>query len=243
MKRFFVWILLVLLVSGGIFVSYKGGFVSVYAEALSLWDDLRIGFTDKQELLRENAGLAEKYENQVIKAGRYVRLRDENTRLKKLLDIKEDMEYTSVAARVISYGNDSDFKYLIADKGSESGIHEGICAVSEGGLVGLVSECGNGWSVIETLHSDKLKLSVTCRTNGKTYLLNGGEPELSYVQSSDGITPGGLLVSSGLSESVPKGIKTGKVRMVRETESGEYRVFVSPFADYKNISYILFLIL
>ena len=183
--------------------------------------------------------LKEKYEKSMIGITNNQNIVEENEKLKKLLALKYHTDIPTVAARVISFGNNLDYRYFIADCGTDDGVYPGNCVISENGYVGEVTECGKNWCGIKTLESDEVRISVTCLENGKTYLLTGGKPHLSLISRNDILLPGDEIVTSGLSDTVPKGLKIGRVLKVTESSGAENNATVSCFEDYENLTYIL----
>ena len=210
---------------------------SVYAKLAVASNDIRESFSDKKQLMYEKNSLALAYENEKFRSADYIYLRDENRKLRSLLELKEELDISTVSAEVISFGENADYEYFIANKGSIDGVREGNCVISEGGFAGIVEECGDNWCGITTIYSEKLVLSVTCQSNGKTYLLS--DMMLNFVSNNDGVDNGDLIVSSGLSEKIPKGLKIAKVDKISPGDGTECKVSVTPVTGYKNMEYIL----
>lgn len=167
----------------------------------------------------------------------YTQIFDENIKLKKLLGVKEKMKMSTVAANVVSFGNNEDYRYFIVDRGVSDGVYPGGCVISDNGFVGVVTECGETWCGVKTLESHDTELSVTCVGNGKTYLLSGGN--LKFVSHGDDVMPGDMIVTSGLSDKIPGGIKVGRVYKSERGVEAEREVIVSSFEKYKNLRFVL----
>ena len=205
----------------------------------SAFADVTLEFFGENNSDVDIRALAEKYQREIIKNEKNRFLETENQKLKALLSIKSDMDINTVAAKVVSFGNNTDYRYLFADCGSLDGVYPGSCVISESGYVGEVYECGENWCGIKTTESGDTEISVTCLGNGKTYLLSGENKRMEFVSSSDDVSPGDVIVTSGLSYTIPKGLKVGRIMKTEKLSSAEVNVTVSCFEDYQNLSYVL----
>lgn len=238
MKKVLISLIAAAFAGVAVFV-FRGELSSVLADITLKTQKLRIMFSENVSLAEKNRELAGAYEREVLKNKSNVQLMQENDRLKSMLSIRENVDIPVVAATVISFGNGGDYEYLFADRGTDDGVYPGSCVISEGGFLGVVYECGKNWCGIKTLKSGDLEISVTCSGNGKTYLLSGGDGKLSFVSRNDDVSVGDLLVSSGLSGNIPKGLKIGRVFKVGQSSNAEKMITVTPVSDYEDLLYVL----
>ena len=82
----------------------------------------------------------------------------ENERLRTLLKLTEEHDdYVLVSAYITSW-NSSEYKSAFTiGKGRNSGLTEGMCAVTENGqVVGLVTEVGANWATFTTIMTENI---------------------------------------------------------------------------------------
>ena len=107
----------------------------------------------------------------------------ENERLRQLLELKSsDEEYQFVDAYIIAWSSNDWSNTITINRGSNAGIAKDMCAVTANGeLVGLVSEVGSNYAVIETVLDASLGISATIAGSGYNGMVQGG-----YTSSSPG---------------------------------------------------------
>ncbi len=155
----------------------------------------------------------------------------ENNRLKKLLSLQSQSPLSLLAAQIISLnaGGPTHTSFWI-NKGSKQGVKLGQAVLSNTTIVG---------SIIRTLedHSQVLILSdrfsvidaLVERTRAKGIIEGIGNNQAifkSFIQVTD-LLPNDNLISSGLDNVFPKGIKIGSVKSIEtDTETGLPKVII-----------------
>lgn len=234
-----IWSFIITALLGAVIFMLRGYFKSAVANISIVSGKISDCFLNANDFTEEYTRLYAMYEESLMENQKNKRYREENQKLRELLEIKNDIDYSVTAARVLSFGNNTDFQYILADKGMNDGVHIGDCVIAEDGFVGIVYECGESWCGINTLYSDELNLSVSDTENGKAYLLSCGM--LEFVSMADDIGYGDLLVTSGVSESIPKGIKVGRVFTIKNGDGAERSVKITPETNYGQLGFILIL--
>ncbi len=169
----------------------------------------------------------------------------ENRRLKKLLDLKETLEFPSLAAQVIGEDAMGFHRTLFINRGSADGLAEGVAVTVAEGVVGRLTAVGGSVSkVLLILDPD---LSVDCRTaRTRDRGVLTGFPEggcvLRYIPLESDIQEGDEVVTSGLNGIYPKGLSVGAVRRVRRDAQGLFlEALVDPAVDFSEIEEVLVL--
>jgi rod shape-determining protein MreC len=100
----------------------------------------------------------------------------ENDLLRALLDLKAAHDsYQMVDAYVIGQGGADWSSLLTIDRGSNSGIEVGMCAITaHGQVVGLVTEVGPNYAVVKTVLDSSLEISATISSSGYNGMVQGG---------------------------------------------------------------------
>jgi rod shape-determining protein MreC len=193
---------------------------------------------DNRLLLAEKIALAEQLNK--YREGYY-----EGIRLRKLLDMKNDLPYKTLAARVVDNNNDSLFRTLLIDKGTADGLSAGSPVLSAAGVIGRIME--TSWHSSRVLLMTDISSNIDAiiqRTRTQCILKGTGKCDcsLKYVPHTVEVLPGDMLLTSGMAGVFPKGLVIGTVVKVN---SSKYELFqeisVSPTADFGRLEEVLVL--
>ncbi len=191
---------------------------------------------EKEQLKAENAALAREISD-------YRELSISCARLRKLMDIKSDLKFPTVAARVVGKNRSSLFKTVLIDKGTADGIKTGFPVMGTGGVVGRVME--TSWNASKILLLVDYNSNIDCliqRNRCQGILRGDGDSgcELKYVQRSEEVKPGDTVVSSGLAGMFPGGLLVGEVLTVEKGEPSLFqKIMVRPAADIDRMEEVL----
>lgn len=214
------------------------------ARALSnLWGEY-IYLVDVKE---DNARLASQNARLRERVRKLEELEQENRRLKRLIDLRTSVRTDVVSAQVI--GKDTNEFFRIArvtlDRDAKS-IGLNLPVISPDGIVGttlkvsgdtvdvrLVVDAGSGVDI------------VVQRTGARGFVRGTGDESkylcsVEYVQRTDEIEVGDLLVTSGVGRRFPKGIPVGTVTRVVKRDFGIYQqVLATPAVDFSRLEEVL----
>jgi rod shape-determining protein MreC len=195
---------------------------------------------DNARLASQNARLRERVR-------KLEELDEENRRLKRLLDLRTSVRTDVISAQVI--GKDTNEFFRIArvtlDKDARN-IALNLPVISPDGVVGttlkvsgdtvdvrLVVDAGSGVDI------------VVQRTGARGFVRGTGDESkylcsVEYVQRTDEIEVGDLLVTSGVGRRFPKGIPVGTVTQVVKRDFGIYQqVYATPAVDFSRLEEVL----
>lgn len=198
-------------------------------------DTVLAGISEKQELIEQNAVLSARCDELEDKICSERKVFSENSELKKLMGIK--LPGDKLTARVLNGNLKTRSAPFAVSKGAADGVSEGRCAVFSGGLAGVVTACGNTWAEITPLASADFSLSVTDCANGQVYLLK--KNRLMYVSAQDNAAVGDIIATSGMSDSVPGGLKVGRISDIKKKNGGNVIVTIEPYVDVKELQYVI----
>ncbi len=174
--------------------------------------------------------------------------REENERLKELLDLKENMrDYSTVAARVIGYGEDNRYDKIEISKGTLGGVYEGNTVITTDGAVGIVTEAGADWAVVTTILAKGSAMGVKVTRTGEPAVLEGNAESLeegiclmTFINSSANIIAGDLLETSGSTGIYPPGLRVGTIKEINADSTGQINsAKVLPSVDFKRLKEVL----
>ena len=155
-------------------------------------------------------------------------LQRENEWLKALLQLSgEHEDYKFLSAYIISWDS-SDYKSAFTiGKGSNAGIEEGMCAVTENGqVIGLVTKVGVNWATITTIMDSSLEISASIASSGYTGVVQGTFLEdgteilrMNYLLTDAVIKNQDQVVTTG-STLYPRGLLLGYITNASLDETG-----------------------
>jgi rod shape-determining protein MreC len=192
---------------------------------------------------RENQRLVQQlgeYRQEVIQQRE---LELENQRLRELLGFKRSLPGDAIAAEIIGKDPSAWFKTVIIDKGSADGLRRGLPAVSSLGVVGQIIEVSGHQSrlmLIIDRNSGADALVQRTRARGIVKGTSRDECYLDYVQHSDDVRVGDLVISSGFDGVYPKGLLIGTVTAV-DFKGGDFfkDVQITPAVDFDKLEEVL----
>ena len=146
-------------------------------------------------------------------------LENDNSRLRKILNLQESSNNDNISAAVISRKSGSWWRQIILNKGSKDGVEIGNTVVGPGGLLGRVNNTSLFTSTITLLTSPESKLGVwvdRIQING--LLVGSGDdfPSLILYSKDADIRVGDFVSSSPASTLLPPNIPIGIVQSVDE---------------------------
>jgi rod shape-determining protein MreC len=209
----------------------------------NLWGDY-IYLVDVKE---DNARLASQNARLRERERKLEGLEEENRRLRRLLDLKNSLSTEIVSAQVTGKNTNEFFRVarIMLDKEVRD-IGPNLPVISPDGVVGttikgsgdtvdvrLVVDAGSGVDV------------VVQRTGTRGYARGTGDESkytlnIEYVQRTDEVEVGDLLVTSGVGRRFPKGIPVGTVTQVIKREFGIYQqVIAAPAVDFSRLEEVL----
>ena len=176
---------------------------------------------------------------------RLAQLEAENTRLRKLLDVKDREKANGQVAQILYTARDPFSRKVIVDKGQQADITAGLPAIDEAGVVGQVTRVFP-FSAEITLITDKDQVVPVqvVRTGQRSVVfgLGNGQLELRYMPANADIQIGDLLVTSGLDDIYLPGFPVAKVvNIERDSAYSFARIFCVPIAGVENFGEVMIL--
>jgi rod shape-determining protein MreC len=169
----------------------------------------------------------------------------EGLRLQRLLALKEQSEYASMAARVIGIDQKSLIKTILINKGTSHGVRNGLPVINDQGVIGRIIE--TSWYVSRVLLISDGNSNVDALVQGSRVqgMLQGSGTMrclLKYVAKTEEIKAGDLVLSSGMTEVFPKGLLLGTVVRADKKDSGLFqRIEVVPAVDFTRLEEVMVL--
>lgn len=201
---------------------------------------------------RENEQLKVRIAQYEIMENELNNLRQENQRLKELLDYADTVEeYERVTAPVIGRSQGIWFNQFTVGAGRNQGVEEDMAVINGAGLVGRVTSVSANTCKVTAIIDSTSDVSVIVeRTRDYGFVrglleAGGGDDtmELYFLPMGNDLIPGDVLVTSGADGVFPRGLSVGSVLEVsRSSEDAEDRdALVSPTVDFLRLEEVVIL--
>lgn len=188
---------------------------------------------------RELQRLSEENKNLLFEANRLKEVELENSRLRKILDLKSALEYKFIAAKVIGKEPTNWLDSLIIDKGVTDGIYINQPVMNFAGIIGKIIEADKGTAkilLISDINSRVVVKIQRARQEGMLEGLGRGMCRLKYLPLDAEVEIGDVVVSAGMGGVYPKGLVVGKVESVRIEQGESYKsCIIRPEAPLSDI--------
>ncbi len=192
------------------------------------------------ELQIDNNSL--KLENQQLRE-----YRAEAERLEELLAYRDAnaKQFDMEAARVIGRSANNWYKIVRIDKGTNDGIQKGMSVVNPDGLVGRIFEADKDSAQVWLVTDNEIAVGVILQdTRDARGIVEGtGDNQtlkMVNIPYYSKVRKGQKVVTSGLSETYPKGILLGTIRSVKREESGlVMSADITPAVDFDKLEDVL----
>lgn len=173
-------------------------------------------------------------------------LKQENNRLRKLLDSPIRSDYKKMVAEILAVDSDPYSHQVVINRGTDDGIYEGQPVVDERGVVGQVLHVGVNNSRVLLLTDITHAIPLRVHRNGIRVIAKGTgsvkQLEVEHMPHSIDIKVGDLLVTSGLGGKFPEGYPVAEVSYVSDNQSREFaRILVTPLVELNRLRYLLLL--
>ncbi len=189
----------------------------------------------------ENQELKEKIAELTAQLVDYTQTKQENEHLREMVALSESnpgIEFSEPCTVIGRTANDVYGSFFI-DKGEKDGIGYYDPVVTANGLVGFVTEVQYTYSKVTTLLSNDISLGVYCVRTGETGVIEGnydlalsGNVRMIYIPLECEMTDGDIVITSGYSGLVPKGLVVGTASDIVIAPSGlSKNAIITPTID------------
>ena len=210
------------------------------------WFDRMYGYLYQYDsLMAENESLRSQLADAQKSARDGIEASEENTRLRKLLELREKhTDYVMESCKVVLWSSSNWSSAFTISKGSSSGIELGDPVITEyGAVVGQISELGTNWATVSTLIDVDMSVGAFVGATGNSGMVVGEfsfmrnkTAKLTYLADGAQIFVGDDVLTSGSGGAFPAGLMIGTLTAV-QTEAGgqiEYGI-VEPQANLDSL--------
>lgn len=196
----------------------------------------------------ENAALKEQIaklteENSQLSLNKF-----ELERLRDLYDLDDKYsKYKKTVARVIAKEAGNWYSVFTLDKGSADGLDVDMNVIANGGLVGIITDVGEHYSIVRTIIDDSnnvsgmlLNTGDTCTVEGSLNLMDSGYIYVKYFKKDADVKEGDKIVTSNISSKYVEGILIGYIKeIVMDPNSLTKSGYLIPVVDFENLQEVL----
>ena len=187
---------------------------------------------ERNQLLAENARLKD--------------LQQQVAELQKQLGFKQSRpELKVVSAAVVGHDPNGTTRTLVIDQGSNDGVKVGMAVISPDFFAGQVTEVSADRSKVTLAIDSSSKIGAMLQASNTTGVVfgewqAGGQMQLRYLDPATAVKDGDVVVTSGQTARVPKGLVIGKVTGVhRNVQAAELTVDVTPLINYSTMQTVM----
>jgi rod shape-determining protein MreC len=220
-------------------------FTGFYNSLTSYWN----GLMRASEILKENKMLQEKVYNLERRIIVLQEMEKENIRLKELEEFRDLVsDYKMLGARVIGLNPSNWDDRIVINKGSRDGIKKKMPVISYNGtLVGRIESTGAFASQVRLISDLEFVVGgIVQRAESRAIGLVKGQFNNNKINIMDNISwdsdikEGDLILTSGFSDSYPKGLPIGRVIKVETDNYGlSQKAELELFFNQKTIEEVM----
>jgi rod shape-determining protein MreC len=168
-------------------------------------------------------------------------LADRTRGLEQLLEMREPLALTTVAANIIAASATPDFRTVTVDKGTSNAVAKDMAVLGAAGIVGRV--------VVPSVRSATVQLLVDRnaaagalveRSRAQGVIVGEGDRlRLDYVSDASDIVAGDTVVTSGIDGIYPKGFVIGRVESIDRSGGAYKHIAVRPAVNFSSLEEVL----
>ena len=223
----------------------KSPIQKVLSSAVNWFDSMYGYLYEYDSLMAENESLRSQLADAQKSARDGIEASEENTRLRKLLDLREKhTDYVMESCKVVLWSSSNWSSAFTISKGSSSGIELGDPVITEyGAVVGQITELGTNWATVSTVIDVDMSVGAFVGATGNSGMVVGEysfmrdkTAKLTYLADGAQIFVGDDVLTSGSGGAFPAGLMIGTLTAV-QTEAGgqiEYGI-VEPQANLDSL--------
>lgn len=183
-------------------------------------------FTRISNLARENKALERENAELRQRLALDAETRRDNEILRRQLGLEVAGSLKQVAAEVVAFQPDSYRQFITINEGSTTGLKPGMAAMSEGVLVGVLTDVQSSTSKIMLVTDPEFRLAVKDQDTGALGVLHGQLGSgllMDKIGQTDTVKPGDTVTTAGLGGPVPGGLFVGRVQSVNVRDNAIFQ--------------------
>ena len=258
MIRFFVstWenfkeyiVLVILLIASLILLSQNSsqGIQRVRSIAFGTFASVTSIFTDffnVSSLKNENENLRRTNAELMLQLSRLREYGIVNEELKSLLALKDSSKFPLIPATIVSKSLSKSQGTITINAGKIQNVKIGMPVITDKGLLGIIYNVADNYSIARTLNNIDLKVTVKSERTRENAIMkwNGNWLVMVNVPKTYDLKKGDRIVTSEISSIIPFPLPVGVVYEIGNVEMGIFNeVKVQPFVDFQKVENLFIL--
>jgi rod shape-determining protein MreC len=183
--------------------------------------------SSKKNMQQEMLALQKRYNELSLENQKLLEYEAEAKRLRSLLEFRDQNieHFTLQSCRVIARSPNNWYQTITIDAGVEDGIEKNMPVINPDGLVGCVAAVSDKTAQVYLITDREIAVGAILQENRDTKGIVEGRADSNSLRMVNipyysEAKPGETVVTSGLSEIYPKGIKIGQIEDVTREENG-----------------------
>jgi len=201
------------------------------------------GYIDLTHVRQENVRLQQQVNTLQGELFRYREAYLEQQRLRTLLDFRSLAFPQAVPAEVLGVDPSLWAEAVTINKGADHNLQKDMAIVAPQGLVGHVVELAPRHATVLLLTDRRSAVdALVQRTRARGIVFGKSQDQLAlrYVSVREAVKVGDEIISSGLGDIYPKGLRIGTVVSVRPQPYGLfYEISVRPAVEFSKLEEVL----
>ena len=186
--------------------------IGAVGKRLQTLDELEV---ENKELHNENREL--RAENSLLRD-----LKEENGRLRMMLDFRERSDFKLVPARIIARDSSTWWNTVRIDRGFEDGVEADQPVLTDSGLVGKTTTVSKNEAIVVLVTDESCRVGARIEGTREQGIVTGfrvqeneaeGLLQMNFLSKNAEIEPGQLVITAGVVHgSFPPGLAVGRVK-------------------------------
>lgn len=163
----------------------------------------------------------------------------------KLIQIHDNIDRGKIVAQVISIDTSKLNNIIRVNRGKNQGVELQSAVVTSRGVVGFVYRISENFSDILTIIDSKSKVDGYIERTDSHGIIEGnlqGQANMKYVKRRDPVVLDDVIITSGLGNIYPRGLKVGVISEIQRQSYGiSQNVVITPSVDFSKLKDVLIL--
>ena len=192
----------------------------------------------------ENRQLREVNAELMLQVNRLREYGIQNEGLRNLLKLKDTLKYPLIPANIVSKSFSKIQGTITINAGIKDGVKPGMPVINDEGLIGVVYNSSDDYSIARTLKNFDLKITVKDQRSRIDGIMkwNGENLVIINVPKTYDVEPGDRIITSDISSIIPVPLPVGVVTGLSNIKTGIFNeVKVKPFVDFLRVENVFVL--
>jgi rod shape-determining protein MreC len=164
-------------------------------------------------------------------------------RLRELLTLKEELPYTTIAARVIARDPTNWYRSIVINKGEDDGVATDMGVMTPSGAVGRVVKVQGQISIVLLIIDRNNAITGLVQRTRDEGIVEGtekGTAWIKYLPLLSNVKVGDIVVTSGMVGGFPRGLPIGRITRIERREAELFlSAEIQPETDFGRLEEVL----